>query len=135
MSKAKALQATLSVEEQRKVIVTFLRWNIQQTVIGIQDGSFPVQPDRVESVTTIAPQTLAQLDHAVATNDSEGALTAGLTDILRMLGPMQKASTGPQLNTFFKAHLPPHVFDAVYAAGLKDASALRFDPDFPTGPL
>jgi|GEM_PF-6952866 hypothetical protein len=125
---------TLTLEEKCCVILAYLEWFAQQARIDIAQGFVPVS-DTIVDLTKVPPKTLAALDRAVATNDSEKILLATLTDMFRGLAIMQKQSTGPKLNQFFRAHIPAPLFAALYGAAKLDLATLRYNIDFPTGPI
>lgn len=131
-SKIGNLLSILSLEDQRELILVFHHWMNLQTRLAIQSGEFQASPDSVASVTSIPPETLEMLELAVKTGDSDGSLKAGITEIVRSLPLMQKASTGATLNHFFRENLKDDVFRLVYDAAKLDVSKLTFDTSFPS---
>ena len=129
------LLATLSLAQQRDLIVVFLRWMNHQVHVEYANGTYNSQHVGIEAFLSIPPETLAQLDASVADKDSSQALKTGVADIFRQLPLTQRGSVGPQLNTYLRAHLDPEVFRSLYSAAGIDPATLRYDPTFPTGSI
>lgn len=130
--KLKELLATLSYEDQRTLVIANLNWMSQQVWNGMQDGSFLVAPDEADKLLKIEPETLDLINRAVQTGDADGSLKTGISELVRSLPIMQRESTGPQINIYFKRHLPSHIFAAVYEAAGLEIQKLAYDLDFPT---
>lgn len=128
----KELLASLSYEDQRTLVLANLRWMHQQVWNGSADGSFPVAPDQLEQLTTVDPETMANLDRAVETGDRDGSLKTTIAELVRLLPMMQKEATGPQINIYLKRHLPKHLFAELYEAAGLEVQKLTYDLDFPT---
>lgn len=128
----KALLATLSKDEQRDLVLVYMRWMNQQALVAYERGEFAPKTGSIESVTTIHPRTLALLDEALATNDAKKVLVAGVTEIVRGLNHIQRSSEGPKLNTFLRAHLSARIRRTLYDSVGLDLGSLQYDADFPT---
>lgn len=131
-SKIKILLSSLSLEDQRELILIFHHWMNLQTRIAIQNGEFQASPDKVATVTSIPKETLEMLELAVSTGDASGSLKAGVTEIVRSLPLMQKGGTGATLNHFFKKNLKADVFRQLYLAANLDVEKIAYDTRFPS---
>lgn len=121
----------LSLEDQRELVLAFHQWANLQTKIAIEQGEFQANTSDIHKITSIPKETLEMLEFAVKSGDAEGSLKSGITEIIRSLPLMQKGSTGPTLNHFFKKNLRNDIFQLVYDAASLDPSKLVYDTSFP----
>ena len=104
-TRLKELFKILSYEDQRTLVLANLNWMRQQVWNGFHDGTFPVTPSQMEQLMTVEPETMSNIDRAVETGDADGSLKETISELVRALPIMQRESTGPQINIYFKRHL------------------------------
>lgn len=131
----KSLLDTLSAEEQSHLILTYYKWANQEMLFGVQRGIYQIPAENLAELAEVPPETIQLLNDSVANGDKNKSLRIGVTDIFRGLAIMQSDATGPQLNTYFKAHLPEHVFQSLYVAAGLAPHAIKLAVDFPTEPI
>lgn len=131
----KGLLAALSGEEKKELILAYYDWANQEMLYGAQQGIYNIPAEGLKELAQIPPETIQMLDESIANGDKRKSLKMGITEIFRGLAIMQQESTGPQLNTYLKAHLPEHLFTQLYEAAGLNVNTLKYDPNFPTDPI
>ena len=126
---------SLSVQEKETILLTSDHWSFHEELVEIKTGIYLCRDGEIEEIRSEIAYIKKRLSDAVAEDDKSGVIKDGIVELFRHMLIMQNESTCPQINAYFKRHLPEDLFNKWYNALGLSVDELAYDFEFADFPV